>query len=86
VLCSVSWCWRVEEGGGEEEKEEEKEEEGEEKKIKKKKKKEEEKKKKKKNDKRKNVEYFMLAKPLLSQILGPVRTLKDKPPRLDTQL
>ena len=33
-----------------------------------------------------DVEYFLLAKPLLSQISGPVRTLKDKPPRLDTQL
>ena len=34
----------------------------------------------------KDVENIMLAKPLLSQILGPVRTLKDTPPRLDTQL
>ena len=34
----------------------------------------------------KDVENIKFARPLLSQILGPVRTLKDKPPRLDTQL
>lgn len=34
----------------------------------------------------KDVGNIMLDKPLLSLPMGPVRTLRDKPPRLDTQL
>ena len=34
----------------------------------------------------KDVENIMHDKPLLSLPMGPVRTLRDKPPRLDTQL
>ena len=34
----------------------------------------------------KDVENIMHDKPLLSLPMRPVRTLRDKPPRLDTQL